>query len=257
MHCAGIHPSVRRFPALPGALLLMLLWQVPAFGQSQSPRIAIAVNGGLQAASSGMVDGVVFTEFAEQGNLDVRYPGANGPLFDANLRVRITDRFAVGGGVSLVSLQEPAELHARLPHPLRFRQHRVVAAPSPGLERRETVVNVHAAWVMPVGPSVDLTVFAGPTMVALTQELVDRIEYAHAYPYTSASVTGAAHAPRTGSKVGLMVGVDVAYYVVGTFGLGGTVQFSRVSLALDSAGDGTLRVDAGGLQATGGVRFRF
>ncbi len=257
MNWIRLHVSAKRFPAALGALLLIVLWHVSAVAQSQSPRISIAVNGGRQAAASGMTDRVVFTEFREQGNLDAQYPGANGPLFDANVRFRITDRFAVGGGVSLISLREPADLNARLPHPLRLRRHRVVTAASPRLQRREMMVNIHAAWVMPVSPSVDFTLFAGPTMVALTQELVDRVEYVHAYPYNAVSVNGAAHAPRSGSTVGFVAGADVAYYVSGRFGLGGTVQFNRASIALDSAGDGTLAVDSGGLQATGGVRFRF
>lgn len=247
--------ATTRLRAVLGALVLIVLWQVPA--EAQTPRISVAVNAGRQAASPGMIDRVVFTEFAEQGNLHAEYPGSNGPLFDANVRFRIAGRFAIGGGVSLISLREPADLNARLPHPLRLRRHRVVAAASPTLQRREMMVNVHAAWVMPVAPSVDITVFAGPTMIALTQELVDRVEYDHTYPYTSVSVTGAARAPRSGSTVGLGAGIDVAYYVSGRIGLGGTVQFNRASIALDSAGDGTLTVATGGLQATGGVRFRF
>ena len=257
MHSRRLHPGAKPCAAVAGTLLLSVLWHVPAVAQSSSPRVSVAVNSGRQAASAGLTDEVVFTEFAEEGSLNAQYPAADGPLFDVNVRVRVAGQFAIGGGVSLVPLQMPADVHARLPHPLYFRSHRVVNAASPNLQRRETTVNVHAAWVMPVTPSVDVTVFAGPTMAALTQELVNGVEYSHAYPYTSVSVTGADYAPRSGSSIGFLVGADVAYYVSGSFGLGGTVQFNRASLMLDSAGGGTLEVDSGGLQATGGIRLRF
>ncbi len=238
-----------------GTLLLAGLWSVPA--AAQPPLVSIAVNIGRQTDSVGVSDNVVFTEFSEEGDFDARYPDANGPLFDLNGRFRIAGGFAVGGGVSLLSRRNTIDLTARVPYPFRFDRHRVVDGKSAPLDRRELTVNVHAAWIVPLARSVELTLFGGPTFVTLTQDLVDRIEYVHAYPYEAASFTRDVHKLRSESKVGFVAGADVTYYVTRFVGMGGTVQLNRATIPLSSADGGTVTFETGGFQATGGLRFRF
>ncbi|MYD69958.1 MAG: hypothetical protein F4W89_04315 [Acidobacteria bacterium] len=234
---------------------LLMLAHAPA--AAQPSRISIAINGGQQMQSVGITDNVVFTEFAEQGDFDSSYPDANGPLFDVTGRVRLVGNLAVGTGVSMASQRGNAHLTARLPYPFRFSRHRVVEGRSAALQRQELTVNVHAAWIVPLAASADVTLFGGPTFVSLKQDLVDRVEYDHAYPYLVASYTGAAHSQRSESAVGFVAGADVAYYFSRVAGVGGTVQFNRAWIALSSADGGIVEVDTGGLQATAGLRIRF
>ena len=242
-------------PAALGTLLLIGLCGAPA--AAQPTLVSIAINGGRQMESAGITDNVVFTEFAEEGNFDASYPAADGPMFDLNGRVRLVGNFAVGAGVSVVSRQGSAAITARLPYPFRFERHRVVEGTSASLKRQELTANLHAAWIVPLASSADLTLFGGPTFVSLKQDLVDSVGYDHAYPYLVASYTGEVHSSRSESAVGFVAGADVAYYFSRLAGLGGTVQFNRAVIALRSADGGTVSADTGGLQATAGLRLRF
>ncbi len=242
-------------PAAGLGTLLLILSAVPA--AAQTPRVSIAINGGQQTQSASTTDNVVFTEFAEQGDFDASYPGANGPLFDVNARVRLVGHLAVGAGVSMVSRQGNADLAARIPYPFRFERHRVVEGASASLQRQELTVSIQAAWIVPVAASADLTLFGGPAFVSLKQDLVDGVEYVHAYPYLEASYTGDVHSLRTESTVGFVAGADVTYYVSRLVGVGSTVQFNRASMSVESADGGAVAIDTGGLQVTAGLRLRF
>jgi len=246
----------RWLPAALGTLLLIGLCVAPA--AAQPTLVSIAVNGGRQMESVGITDNVVFTEFAEEGDFDARYPDADGPMFDLNGRVRLVGNFAVGAGVSVVSRRGSADITARLPHPFRFERHRVVEGTSAALQRRELTVNLHAAWIVPIASSADLTLFGGPTFVSLKQDLVRSVAYDHAYPYEVAGFADVVHSRRTASAVGFVAGADLTYYFSRIAGFGGTVQFNRASITLNS-GDGidTVDTDTGGLQATAGLRLRF
>ena len=242
-------------PAALGTLLSIGLCAAPA--AAQPALVSIAVNGGQQMESVGITDNVVFTEFAEEGDFDVSYPDADGPMFDLNGRVRLVGNFAVGAGVSVVSRRGNADITARLPYPFRFERHRVVEGASAALMRQELTTNVHAAWIVSFASSADLTLFGGPTFVSLKQDLVDSVGYDHAYPYLVASYAGEVHSLRSESAVGFVAGADVAYYFSRFAGLGGTVQFNRAAITLSSVDGSDVSVDTGGVQATAGLRLRF
>jgi hypothetical protein len=55
---------------------------------------------------------------------------------------------------------------------------------------------------------------------------------------------------------GYNVGVDVSYYFAEHAGVGGLIRYAPAVLDLPTPG-GTVEIEAGGLQAGGGVRFRF
>ena len=114
-----------------------------------------------------------------------------------------------------------------------------------------THVPIH--WLVPVGRSVEIALFGGPTVFQVRQDLVSGIAFEQRYAYTAATATGAQTRERSGMATGYHAGAEVAFYFSDQVGVGGTVRFSRARLDLGS-GDA---IEAGGLQTSGGLRLRF
>ena len=158
----------------------------PALAQSDVPRGFVSVNGGLQTASSDFSDSVRFGHVLfgpEDGSFDASYPAGDDTGFDAGGGVRVWRNLAVGANVSVFSRESDAGITGQLPHPFRFDRLRAINGTAAGLARAETAVHVQALWVIPVGRSVAITLFGGPTWFNVTQDLVTGITFDQAYPY--------------------------------------------------------------------------
>ena len=232
----------------------------PARAQSDVPRGFVSVNGGLQTASSDFSDSVDFGHplfGPEDGSFDASYPAGDDTGFDVGGGVRVWRNLALGANVSVFSRESDAGITGQLPHPFRFDRLRAINGTAAGLARTETAVHVQALWVIPVGRSVAITLFGGPTWFNVTQDLVTGITFDQAYPYDEATFTGASAREQSASAIGVHAGADVAYYFSERFGVGGTVRFSRGSVEFDSPGGDTVENDVGGAQTTAGLRLRF
>ena len=232
----------------------------PALAQTGAERGALSISGGLQTATSGFSDSVRFDRALfgpEQGTLDTRYPGSDDALFDVGGSVRVWRNLAVGANVSWLTRETDADVAGQLPHPFWFDRPRSVSGTATGLARTETAVHVQALWVVPVGRSVAVTLFGGPTWFNAAQDLVSDISYEQAYPFDAATYSGANVGERSASAIGAHAGADVAYYFSDRIGVGGMVRFSRGSVEFDSADGRTVVSDVGGVHTSGGLRIRF
>ncbi|MCY4598751.1 MAG: hypothetical protein OXF27_02380 [Acidobacteria bacterium] len=248
--------------ALAAALSIIVLAAAvrPASAQPSTPRGALSINGGLQTAAGDFSDSVRFGHALfgpEEGSVDARYPGSDDALFDVGGSVRVWRNLAVGASVSRLTRETAADVAGQLPHPFWFDRPRSVSGTAPGLARAETAVHVQALWVIPVGRSVAVTLFGGPTWFNATQDLVAHITFEQAYPFDAATFSGANAGERSASTIGAHAGADVAYYFSERIGIGGMVRFSRGSVALDSPDGDTLKNDVGGMHTSGGLRIRF
>ena len=111
--------------------------------------------------------------------------------------------------------------------------------------------------VVPVGRSVRVMVFGGPSFFTVEQALVNEVESTDSYRYDVATFDRAVTNTAKKSKVGVNVGGDVAYFFTRQRGVGGGAQYSGTTVDLPSPDGGTVSVKAGGLQAGGGLRLRF
>ena len=118
-------------------------------------------------------------------------------------------------------------------------------------------MHLQALWVIPASRSIHITLSGGPTFFAVTQELVTGVNYDHAYPYDVATLSGTDKQGHSLSTTGFNVGGDVAFYFSEWIGVGGTVRLSRGSAVLTSPDGGTVTIDTGALQTSGGLRIRF
>ena len=77
------------------------------------------------------------------------------------------------------------------------------------------------------------------------------------YSYTEATFAGARRRAQSASTTGGHVGADMAVYFSDWVGIGGTVRISRGSVDVDASDGGTVAIDVGGVQMSGGLRLRF
>ena len=264
MRLSTMRFSSRTFPpAAPAAACLLLLagalagFARPAAAQTWDARGFLTINGGQQAASPDFSDNIAFTDFAEEGDFDARYANGSDTLFDVGGGVRVWRNLGIGAGVSVFSHTGDAGITARIPHPFFFDRHRAIDGTEPGFAREETAVHLQALWVIPASRSIHITLSGGPTFFAVTQELVTGVNYDHAYPYDVATLSGTDKQGHSLSTTGFNVGGDVAFYFSEWIGVGGTVRLSRGSAVLTSPDGGTVTIDTGALQVSGGLRVRF
>ena len=209
---------------------LALLLAFYGTATAQTTRGFVAINGGLQSGSKGfsqdrLVDSPLFGP--EDGTLTARHPGGNATVFDVSAGARLWRQLGVGVGVSRLSRSETVGLTGQLPHPFRFDRPRAVDGTEAGVAREETAIHVHARWGIPVSQSVEVALFGGPTFFSVSQAFVTGIDFDQAYPYDTATLTGAMTRTQDGSTIGFNVGVDVAVYFSRWVGVGGLIRFSR------------------------------
>ena len=232
----------------------------------------VAVNGALTVAGEFASDGVFsgsggVNEAAplwllsgagaqEDAGFSAAHPQAAAPGFDAGAGFRVTDRFALGVAVSYAAGESEAAVAAQAPHPFFFERDREFSGPAPGLARREIGVHVQAQLVLPVTESFTLTLFGGPSLIRLQQDLVADVRFRQHYPFETATYDGAIAGGESGSGAGFHAGADLAYYFSDVAGVGLLARYSRATVDLASAA-GTTGVPAGGLHVGGGLRLRF
>ena len=230
----------------------------------------LTFSAGLQAGLRGFADEAVFqpsggvnTEalsgFAvgEPARFDSTYGFKPDGLFDVGGGVRVWGHVGVGAAVSRFNHHAAATVAGQVPHPFFFDRFRNIAGESPLLARNETAVHLQALVVLPASRSLTVTFFGGPTVFNLQQDFVTDVRFTQAYPYDAAAFSGAVTGTQSASKVGVNVGVDLAYYFLERIGVGGLFRFSRADVSLPSAGGDDIDVRAGGLHAAGGLRVRF
>ena len=258
--------SLFRFP---GAALLALAVvggaAAPAAAQSHAPapakesRVFFAVGGGLgqyrHSTEAVHFDHPLFGP--ETGEIAADYHGGNGLAWEVSAGVRVGGNFALGVSGGRLAFDRSADLVGNLPHPLAFDQPRTVEGTAENLANGELALDVEARWLIEVSHALEITLFAGPSFVRLTTERVTGMQFDQGYPYHEATFAGIVRHEWTKTLVGGHAGADVAFYVSEGWGLGGAVRYRSASGGLDH-GDGlTTPLEAGGLQALAGLRFRF
>ena len=269
------HSNTRSSSALAlwlAAAVLTLTGVAPSHAQQPAgnARAFISINGGLQALTGSFSESVVFPESGgvyrevlsaaaaqEQARLESDYRYRTGPLFDVSGGVRVAPYFALGAGISWFSTEETAGVSAQLPHPLFFNRNRSISGVSLPLTRSEMAVHLQALVVVPATNSLTVMGFAGPTFFNVEQQVVTDVNFTHAYPFDTATFSSAVASRESGSAIGFNVGADVTWYFTDHVGIGWFTRYSRATLELLSAGNGTLEIKPGGLHTAWGLRLRF
>jgi opacity protein-like surface antigen len=216
----------------------------------------LTLHGGFVSGSPSFSGTHTFTEFAEQGRIESQYKEDPGPGFEAGLAWRFARRLGVSGAVSFDRRKEAGSFSATLPHPLYFGVPRRAAGDFRGGTQRETAVHLDLAFLGGSG-RLQWSAFAGPSLIGVKVDLVQRVDYTQAYPFDTVTVTGTPFARTSGHAVGFNVGAGLDWQVARHAAIGTQVRFSRASVALEPSADDRVDVDGGGAHLTAGLRLDF
>ncbi len=221
----------------------------------------VDLTAGVEAAPSrftGRVDSVLNVEAF---SFNSAYRLKAGVFVGARAGVRIRRHLVVGLGASVFSRDATASTSAQLPHPFYFGETRPVSGSAGGLARENLGIHFECGWAMPLGPRTEAVVFAGPSVLRVSQDLITRILFSDSYPYDTAVFTGVQSSTARKTAIGFNFGADLTHMLSTTTGAGVLVRYSRASLSMQAAEDqGTKTASTivgGGLQVGAFVRFRF
>ena len=232
-----------------------------AYGDEPAPspppgRVRVWIHGGLVPGASDFTGTQTFTEFAEQGRIESQYREDPGPAFEIGLGLRLRRRLGLTAAGSLARRDGAGTFAATLPHPLYFGAFRPAAGDFRGASRSEGAVHLDLALRGRAG-RLQWTAFAGPSLIRVSADLVQRVEYTQAYPFDTVTVTGTSFATTRDHAFGFNLGAGLDWPVARHVAIGAQVRFSRATVSLEPTADDRVEIDAGGVALTGGLRLDF
>jgi hypothetical protein len=233
------------------ALTLVLL---PAASASAG-EARLFLNGIYNVSSLKYSDSRTFTEFIEEGTLETEYEAKSAFGFEGGLQYNFFKHVGLAASFATLTRGSTGSYSASLPHPLFLDQPREVTGEDASLDYKETVVHSDlvisgrsGAW--------RFGVFGGASFFNVKADVLERIQYDHTYPYDTVTVTGTPHQTAEDSPIGWNAGASVDFALGTHFGLGVQGRWSSAKAEL-AAGEGTVKIDAGGLDVAFGVRIYF
>jgi hypothetical protein len=232
----------------------------PAAVRAKTPedRALVSINVGIEAGGATFTSTTTPPVYQESAAINTSYNIPAGVFVDGGVIVRVGRRgFGVGVAVSSFTKSQTASVTGTIPHPFFYNTPRALSGTTSPLDRSETAVHMQAAFVA-TSKRRDVVIAGGPSFFNVRQDLVGDVTYTETYPYDTVAFTGATASKASASTIGFNAGIDIGVKLSKKFGVGGLVRFSRatvnVPLAKSTSG---VKVDAGGMQAGGGVRFFF
>jgi hypothetical protein len=181
---------VNALPAVLALAALTLAAPGRADAQTADPpgRVRLWLHGGFVPGASDFTGTQTFTEFAEQGRIDAQYHQDAGPVFEIGLGLRLRRRLGLTAAGSFGRRDGTGSFTATLPHPLYFGAFRPASGAIRGTSQREKALHLDLA-LLGGSSRLQWSAFAGPSLIAVRAELVQRIEYTQAYPFDTVTVT--------------------------------------------------------------------
>jgi opacity protein-like surface antigen len=217
------------------------------------------IGAGYQLGSTDLTRHLVAFEdaYAEEGSIDANYGQSSGFLFDVVGGARVAGHISVGFGITYAKHDEAATVDAHVPHPFVFQTLRDATFTTASLSGQELVLHIPILWTQSFRTATRITIFGGPSIFHVTQEFVTNVTLNEVYPFDSVTITDTSQSEISDNAFGYHVGAGVTQFFGPTVGVGLDVRYSRASLDFADDANATTTARAGGLQVTGGVRFRF
>ena len=220
--------------------------QTPA--TTDDPSIFVSVSGGGQFQSRTFSETTTFSLFNDTGTVTANQTVGSGFVFDASVGYRVWRRLSVAVGVSTFHGSGAAAAIVAVPNPLFFGKPTIKtfsASDYGDLSQTTTAVNFQAVWIKPLTDKLDLWLFGGPSVIHVNQEIASATE-------TQNSVATIKSDSANTGKAGT-AGVDLNYRMNARYSVGGFVRYAGGQVDLPSVS----KLKIGGVQAGGGIRFRF
>lgn len=240
-------------PARPGAAVPRATAR-----RASTTRGLVAVSGLFQPGTHSFTDTREFSYNRETATTTADYAVERGAGLDAGAFVRVWRRLGIGASVSSVARTSDVNVSARYPHPFFFSQARTASTSVADLDRAEVGVHLSAAWLLPSHGRFGGVLYAGPTFFRLTQNVVETLAVAEAYPYDSVTIAPSGSPTELSeTAVGFHAGADVAWYFSKRVGIGAMARYATAKKAIAIDSGQTFDLEAGGFQAGLGLRVRF
>jgi hypothetical protein len=249
--------------------VLVLLAAVIAHSPAQAQEIGAWFSANAtftKPAADSTTQATVFPYRSETFQSTQLYTQKNKPSFDLDGGVRFGS-FGAGLGFTRYSDDETVQSHLTVPSRLFFNNLASATATSQNpLSHQETAIHLEGRYIANL-PRMSLAVFAGPSYIKTTQDVVTDNTYTEVDSLSglhTINITNYSFRPVDLHAWGYNVGVDAAYYFSNYIGVGGLVRFSQATVKLpndlQTTANGqavTQDVKVGGLNVGGGVRLRF
>jgi len=198
-----------------------------------------------------------FPVYGESAHVDIDGSWTAGPTFEVDGGVRLWHDLGVAVTFARGGRDGESEVSGSIPHPFFFNQPRTLEADGPSLTRTETALHIGVMWTRRLTRRVALAVMAGPSIMAIDQEMITGTVLTETYPYTDVLISRAPTTRRTQSAVGGHAGGDVIFALTRDLGVAGGARYSHARVTLESATGQQADVDLGGVVIRGGVRWLF
>ena len=196
-------------------------------------RFLLGANLGVQTTVNTRTDRVNFELFGETGRFAATQELKRNAVLDGGFAARLWKGFGVGVSVARVRITSTAMIAAEVPHPFFFEFPRSVSGPADGLVHREVAVHLQGQYWMPLGERLRLTIFMGPTLFDVKQDLVAEITTAErGFPFDQADITSHTLESISTTAYGYNLGFDLTCFGLRQIGfLEGFDTLDRVGVA--------------------------
>jgi hypothetical protein len=222
----------------------------PAGGPSTAApaKVFLSVSGGAQTQSRIIDSTFTLPVYGQTATANTAVGIDGSSIFDLNAEYRFMKNLGVGVGFSTFSVTGPLTGLASVPHPSFFNRHASVTIPEQDAKRSERSVYLTIVGSYRVTEELEVAVYAGPSFLNVEQDLPTGI----AVPAGTQNITTTVE-KQSADVVGGIFGVDVSYFVMRQFGVGGFLRYNGGSVDLPSAENSKV----GGFQVGAGARIRF
>jgi opacity protein-like surface antigen len=229
----------------------------PAPSDAERTRFVFLVNAGVLPAKLEFSESRTFTEFAEEGSLEVDSSYDLGFGGEIGLRFFFLEHVGAEAVFSYTRRNGSAEFTGEFPHPLFLARPRVVTGTVEDLEHEEATVHLNVVYGGESG-KLGYALFGGASFFfQVKPSLIGQPEYTHAFPFDSITITDVPVLSESETKLGFDLGGELEYRFSEKVGAALAVRYSRASVefAVDEAN--SVKLDAGGAFVALGVRVRF
>jgi len=234
-----------------GAFAVVLAAGSEAAAQSvTAPMAFINFNVAAQPNRRDLTSTVAFTKYDEPATLTSVQRVGNGVYYEVSGGYRVWHELTAGAAISYFKSNGTGTTTAVIPSPARFNDFRTVTVDSEDLARKEVGVHIKFSWFFPVNDKIDVAISAGPSIVAVTQDIVTASDAD--IPNGTQNINLRTEGQKA-TGIGVNVSFDGTYIIRPKLGIGLLIQYAGGHVDLDSASD----VAFGGFQAGVGIRYRF
>jgi hypothetical protein len=245
---------------LPFAALVACVAVAAASPAVAQDRLRVSVGAGQQVSESTFRQSLTFQQYLEQADLTLERAIPKKVVFDVGATLRIWRGLRAGAAVSAFKANGSGTVTAHVPHPLQFKQPRTTTGEIPGVDRKETATHIQIGWTVPTAGGLEFMPFAGPSILQTEQVFVTKLNVTLAnevFPFDTLAFPGVATETIKDSVMGYNAGVDMTWRFSKNVGIGALIRYSHGTKDYTPTGGQATKVEAGGLQAGGGLRLIF